>query len=174
MLCRFGALRLLVPARLVYAPAAACPQAQVAEAAPAPPQAELKFDRPVGGRTVFECWTEDKERVTVAARNGAEVRAAQSGVVFLAGELKGYGTVLLIRHDGGFVSATYGDIGDLLVKRGDSLQGGQPIAALRAPEGEMPELRFELRQGSAWIDPHPLMRTDEPSSDDSGDSQSAK
>ena len=175
----FGTLGLIVPALLVCAPAAACPEAQVAEAAPAPreaapPQAELKFDWPVRGRIVYGCRIEDKERITIAVRNGAEVRAGQSGLVMFAAELKGYGNLVLIRHEGGFVSATYGDIGDLRVKRYDSVQTGQAIAAIRAPEVEMAELRFELRRGGEWIDPHPLMRTDERPSENSGDSVSAK
>ena len=90
------------------------------------------------------------------------------------GGLKGYGNLVLVRHEGGFASATYGDIGDLRVKRYDSVQTGQAIAAMRAPEGGMAELSFELRRGSEWIDPRPLMRTEEPPSDDGGDSLSAK
>jgi len=177
---RLAALSLIAAAPLVCAPAAACPQTQVAEAEPAPPQAaplqaELKFDWPVRGRIVYGCGIEDKERITIGARNGAEVRAAQSGVVAFAGELKHYGNVVLIEHEGGFVSAYYGDdVGDLRVKRHDSVQTGQAIAAMRAPEGVMAELYFELQRGSEWIDPRPLMRTDEPPSENSGDSLSAK
>jgi septal ring factor EnvC (AmiA/AmiB activator) len=175
-----GALALIVFAPLASVPAAACPQTQVAEAEPVPqqvarPQAEPKFDWPVRGRIVFGCGIEDKERITIGARNGAEVRAAQSGVVAFAGELKPYGNVVLIKHEGGFVSAYYGDdVGDLRVRRRDSVQTGQPIATMRAPEGEMAELSFELRRGGEWIDPRPLMRTEEPPSDDGGDSLSAK
>jgi len=174
------ALALIVLAPLACPPAAACPQAQVAEAEPvppqaAPPQAEPKFDWPVRGRIVYGCGIEDKERITIGARNGAEVRAAQSGVVAFAGELKHYGNVVLIKHEGGFVSAYYGDdVGELRVKRHDSVQTGQAIATMRAPEGVMAELSFELRRGSEWIDPRPLMRTEEPPSDDGGDSLSAK
>jgi septal ring factor EnvC (AmiA/AmiB activator) len=117
----------------------------------------------------------DKERITIGARNGAEVRAGQSGLVMLAGELKGYGNVILIKHEGGFVSVYYGDeVGDLRVKRYDSVKTGQAIAAMRAPEGEMAKLRFELRRGVEWIDPRPLMRTDEPPSEKGGDPLSAK
>ena len=134
MLCGLGALALIALAPLACAPAAACPQTQVAEAEPAPPQAaplqaELKFDWPVRGRIVNGCGIEDKERITIGARNGAEVRAAQSGLVAFAGELKHYSNVVLISHDGGFVSASYGDdVGDLRVKRHDSVQTGQAMA----------------------------------------------
>jgi septal ring factor EnvC (AmiA/AmiB activator) len=128
----------------------------------------------VRGRIVYECWIVDKEKITIAARNGAEVRAGQSGIVALARQLKGCGNLILIKHEGGFVSATYGDIGDLRVKRGDSARSGQPIAAMRGPEGVMAELRFELRRDDKSIDPHPLMRKDEPPSENSGDSLSAR
>ncbi len=166
----------IVLAGLASAPAAGCPQAQVAESAEPPRHAaaELKFDWPVAGRSVIECWTEDREKLTIAARDGAEVRAAQSGLVVFAGELKGYGNLVAIRHQGGFVSATYGDIGDLRVKAHDSVVSGQAIAAMRAPEDEMAEVRFELRQGAGPIDPRPLMRTDEPPPESGGDSLSAK
>src|SRR5271170_3726202 len=175
-----GALGLIIPAFFACAPAGACPPTQVAEAEAAPPliaaqpTAEQKFDWPVRGRIVYECWTVDKERITIAARNGAEVRAGQSGVVMFAGELKGYGNLILIKHEGGFLSAYYGDVGDLRVKRRDSVASGQAIASMHAPEGAMAELRFELRRDDRSIDPHPLMRTDEPPSDDEGDSLSAK
>ena len=174
-----GVLGLITLAPLACLPAAACPQTQVAEAEPVPPQAapsqaELKFDWPVRGRVVYGCGIEDNDMITIAAGNGAEVRAAQSGVIGFAGELKGYGAVVLIKHEGGFVSAYHGDIGELRVKRHDSVQIGQAIAAMRAPEGVMAELYFELQRGSEWIDPRPLMRTDEPPSENSGDSLSAK
>jgi septal ring factor EnvC (AmiA/AmiB activator) len=176
---RVMALTLVLLAPLACLPAAACPQTQVAEAEPvppqaAPPQAEPKFDWPVRGRIVYGCGIEDNERIIIGAGNGAAVRAAQSGSVAFAGELKGYGNVILIKHEGGFVSAYYGDLGDLRVKRRDSVQIGQAIAAMRAPEGVMAELYFELRRGSEWIDPRPLMRTDEPPSENGGDSVSAK
>jgi septal ring factor EnvC (AmiA/AmiB activator) len=175
-----GALGFIIAALFACAPAAACPQTQVAAADPAPAQAaarraELKFDWPVRGRIVHGCGIDDKEMVTIAAGNGAEVKAAQSGVVAFAGELTHYGNVVLIKHEGGFVSAYYGDdVDDLRVKRHDSVQTGQAIAAMRAPEGVMAELSFELRRGSQWIDPRPLMRTEEPPSENGGDSLSAK
>jgi hypothetical protein len=66
------------------------------------------------------------------------------------------------------------NVGDLRVKRHDSVQTGQAIATMRAPQGVMAELSFQLRRGSEWIDPRPLMRTDEPPYEKDGDSLSAK
>jgi lipoprotein NlpD len=174
-----AAFALITWASLACGAAAACPQPQAAENAPGSPEGaqrtkELKFGWPVAGLIVIECWIDDKDKITIAARDGVTVRAAQSGLVVFAGKLKKYGNLVLIRHEGGFVSATYGDIVALRVKRGDSVASGQPITAMRAPEGAMAELRFELRRGVEWIDPHPLMRADEPPSEDSGHSLSAK
>lgn len=82
--CAVAALASIVAAVLAGAPAAACPDTQVAEGAPAPSQAgpvaaELKFDWPLRGRIVYECWTVDKEKITVAARNGVEVGPGNRG-----------------------------------------------------------------------------------------------
>jgi septal ring factor EnvC (AmiA/AmiB activator) len=55
-----------------------------------------------------------------------------------AGELKGYGNLVLIRHDGGFASADCRDAGALRVKRHDSVGTGEAIAAMRAPQCETP------------------------------------
>jgi murein DD-endopeptidase MepM/ murein hydrolase activator NlpD len=176
---RVAALALIASAPLASEPAAACPQSQTAHGAPSPPQvgkpsAELKFDWPVHGLTVIECWTEDKEKITIAARDGAEVRAAQSGVVVFAGEYRGYGNLALIRHEGGFVSAYYGDVGPFRVSRHDSVETGQAIASMRAPEDEMAELRFVLRRGSTTIDVRPHMSSPEPPREDGGDSLLAR
>jgi septal ring factor EnvC (AmiA/AmiB activator) len=154
---RASALALIVAALLAGAPATACPETHVVQGAPTPPRAgpaaaELEFAWPVSGRIVDECWIEDKERLTIAARRGAEVGASQSGLAFFAGEFERCGNLALIRHQGGLVSATYGDIGGLRVRRGDSVRIGQPIAAMRAPEGVMAELRFELRRDDKSID----------------------
>ena len=74
------------------------------------------------------------------------------------------------------MSATYGDIGDLRLKRRDSVARGEAIAAMRAPKGGdgRVELDRALRRGGEWIDPRPLMRTEEPPSEDGGDLLSAK
>ncbi len=59
---------------------------------------------------------------------GTEVLAAEQGTVAYAGsELKGYGNLILLRHDNGYVTA-YAHNEEILVKRGDKVKRGQPIA----------------------------------------------
>lgn len=87
---------------------------------------------------------------------GAEVRAAESGVVVYAGdELKDYGNLILIRHDGGWTTA-YAHNSELKVARGDRVQRGQIIAkAGNSGKAETPQLHFEVRKGATAVDPIP-------------------
>lgn len=98
--------------------------------------------------------------VNLAAPMGTDVHAAESGVVAYAGdELKGYGNLVLVRHDNGWVTA-YAHADEILVKRGDRINRGQVIAKVgRTGEVDQPQLHFELRQGQKPVDPAPFMET---------------
>jgi murein DD-endopeptidase MepM/ murein hydrolase activator NlpD len=89
---------------------------------------------------------------------GTDVHAAESGVVAYAGsELKGYGNLVLLRHDNGWVTA-YAHNDELLVKRGDKVKRGQVIGkAGKTGTVDQPQVHFELRQGSKPVDPTPFM-----------------
>jgi murein DD-endopeptidase MepM/ murein hydrolase activator NlpD len=92
--------------------------------------------------------------INLALPQGAEVHASEAGKVAYAGnELKGYGNLVLIRHDNGWVSA-YAHNDQLLVKRDDVVRRGQVIAkAGKTGSVDQPQLHFELRQGSRPVDP---------------------
>ena len=96
--------------------------------------------------------------VNLSVPLGAEVHAAEAGTVAYAGsELKGYGNLILIRHDNGWVTA-YAHNDQLLVKRGDKIQRGQVVAkAGKTGTVDQPQVHFELREGSKPIDPTPHM-----------------
>jgi murein DD-endopeptidase MepM/ murein hydrolase activator NlpD len=89
---------------------------------------------------------------------GTEVHAAEAGIVAYAGsELKGYGNLVLLRHDNGWVTA-YAHNDELLVKRGDKVKRGQVIAkAGKTGSVDQPQIHFELRQGSRPVDPIPYL-----------------
>ena len=96
--------------------------------------------------------------INLSVPQGTPVHVAESGTVAYAGsELKGYGNLVLVRHDNGWVTA-YAHNDQLLVKRGDKVQRGQVIAkAGRTGSVDQPQLHFELRQGSKPVDPVPFM-----------------
>lgn len=92
--------------------------------------------------------------INIAASEGSVVHASESGVVAYAGnELRGFGNLLLIRHQDGWVSA-YGHNRRLLVGRGADVERGQPIAEVGASGSvSKPQLHFEIRKGTRAMDP---------------------
>ena len=98
------------------------------------------------------------EGINIAVPEGTPVKAAEGGTVAYAGsELKGYGNLVLIRHPNGYVSA-YAHNGELKVKRGDAVKRGQVVASSgQSGNVSSPQLHFELRKGSAPVDPTPYL-----------------
>ena len=92
--------------------------------------------------------------INIAAERGAPVRAAGDGIVAYAGnELRGFGELVLIRHDDGWVTA-YGHNEDLLVDRGETVERGQIIGRVGATGSvSSPQLHFEIRKGIEAVDP---------------------
>ena len=94
------------------------------------------------------------EGINIAVPEGTPIRAAENGIVAYAGnELKGYSNLVLIRHDGGWVTA-YAHASELLVKRGDTVKRGDIIAkAGQTGSVSSPQLHFEVRKGATAMDP---------------------
>jgi murein DD-endopeptidase MepM/ murein hydrolase activator NlpD len=115
-----------------------------------------EFRWPARGRVIsgFGAKGGNGDGIAIAVPEGTAVKAAETGVVAYAGEeLKGYGKLVLVRHDNGFVSA-YAHNGELNVKRGDKVSRGQTIAKSGATGNvTSPQLHFELRKGSTPVDP---------------------
>ncbi|HUF44012.1 MAG TPA: peptidoglycan DD-metalloendopeptidase family protein [Aestuariivirgaceae bacterium] len=94
------------------------------------------------------------EGINIAVPEGTSVRAAGSGIVAYAGnELKGYGNLVLIRHDDGWVTA-YAHNKELLVSRGDTVKRGDVIASAgQTGSVTSPQVHFEVRKGATAVDP---------------------
>jgi murein DD-endopeptidase MepM/ murein hydrolase activator NlpD len=121
-----------------------------------------KFRWPVKGKVIASFGTRPdgthNDGVNVAVPQGTDVLAAEQGTVAYAGsELKGYGNLVLLRHESGWVTA-YAHNEELLVKRGDKIKRGQAIAkAGKTGTVDQPQVHFELRQGQKPVDPTPHM-----------------
>lgn len=94
------------------------------------------------------------EGINIAVPEGTPVKAAEAGTVTYAGsEVKGYGNLVLVRHENGFVSA-YAHNGALNVKRGEQVKRGQVIATSgQTGNVTSPQLHFEIRKGATPVDP---------------------
>ncbi len=121
-----------------------------------------KLRWPVNGRIITGFGQRNdgthNDGINLSVPQGTAVHAAEGGVVAYAGnELKGYGNLVLLRHDNGWVTA-YAHNDELMVKRGDKVQRGQVIArAGRTGSVDQPQVHFELRQGSKPVDPVPFL-----------------
>jgi murein DD-endopeptidase MepM/ murein hydrolase activator NlpD len=138
-------------------PVAPAPQAgpiKTAEPAGALPS----FRWPVRGRVIAAFGPTpsglQNDGIDLAVPAGTPVKAADDGIVAYAGsELKGYGNLVLIHHDNGYVTA-YAHASEILVKRGETVKRGQVIAK-SGDTGNVksPELHFEIRKGTTPVDP---------------------
>jgi murein DD-endopeptidase MepM/ murein hydrolase activator NlpD len=123
-----------------------------------PSASSSDFRWPARGRVISGFGSAGNEGINIAVPEGTPVKAAESGTVAYAGsEVKGYGNLVLIRHDNGYVSA-YAHNGEIGVKRGDRVKRGQ-VVAKSGQSGNVtsPQLHFEIRKGSTPVDPIPFL-----------------
>ena len=105
----------------------------------------------------------------MSSPEGSPVLAADDGVVILAGGsvvngvLVGYGNYVVIAHSGG-LTTLYGHLLRLAVRAGDAVTQGQ-VVGLEGSTGNSTgaHLHFELRQGTAPINPAPFLPPGAPS-----------
>jgi murein DD-endopeptidase MepM/ murein hydrolase activator NlpD len=154
------------------APAAASPPKPDDKVAALPPAAavaprgeaapEKAFLWPVQGRIIGTFGSgpggTHNDGINIAAPAGTPVLAADAGIVAYAGnELRGYGNLILIKHDNGYITA-YAHNSSLLVKRGDRVTRGQQIAKVGATGAvSEPQLHFEVREGVRVVDPNQFL-----------------
>ncbi len=117
-----------------------------------------KFAWPRKGPIVSKYGTIGKGRnndgINIKATLGAAVKAADSGRVAYAGnELKGFGNLILIKHDDGWITA-YAHNDRLFVKKGQRVRKGEKIAAAGSTGSvNSPQLHFEIRSGKKALNP---------------------
>lgn len=117
-----------------------------------------KFAWPIRGTVISHYGTIGKGRtndgINIKTKLGAEVKAADSGRIAYAGnELKGFGNLILIKHDDGWVTA-YAHNDRLFVKKGQRVSKGEKIAAAGSTGSvNTPQLHFEIRSGKKALNP---------------------
>ncbi|OFZ79231.1 MAG: hypothetical protein A2583_01080 [Bdellovibrionales bacterium RIFOXYD1_FULL_53_11] len=94
------------------------------------------------------------EGLDLRAGVGTPVFAAQSGKVLYSGrKIRGYGNLVVIRHESGLASV-YAHNSRLFVHKGQRVRKGQRIAlAGKTGKSRGPHLHFEIRQGISPVDP---------------------
>jgi lipoprotein NlpD len=88
---------------------------------------------------------------------GQPVRAACSGrVVYVGSGMRGYGNLIIIKHDDSFLSA-YGHTREVTVHEGQEVLRGQGIAQMGVGPHQSPTLYFEIRLNGKPVDPLPYL-----------------
>jgi murein DD-endopeptidase MepM/ murein hydrolase activator NlpD len=86
--------------------------------------------------------------IDIAAPEGTVVTAAAAGTVIYAGEQSGYGSIVILKHDGGLVTL-YAHASRLLVEEGARVRRGDPVAKVgQTGRTTGPHLHFEVREGT--------------------------
>lgn len=133
--------------------------------ASAGPAGNGRFMWPVQGRVIADFGAaaggERNDGINIAVSDGEPIRAAADGVVTYSGnELKNYGNLALIKHDGDYVTA-YAHADRFVVERGDHVAKGQVIGyAGSTGDVTSPQLHFEIRRGTHGekpVNPRPLL-----------------
>ncbi|MEI6619961.1 MAG: peptidoglycan DD-metalloendopeptidase family protein [Betaproteobacteria bacterium] len=123
-------------------------------AAPALSDEDITFIWPAKGEIVTG-FDEAKNRkgVDVGGAAGYPVLAAADGEVVYAGAgLRGYGNLIILKHNKTYLSA-YAHNQSLLVKEGSSVRQGQKIAEMGNSDADQVKLHFEVRKLGKPVDP---------------------
>lgn len=145
------------PAQPVEKPAEKPAEKPVAPAPAATPAPEaVVWAWPYAGKTLatFSEGTENANKgIDIAGKPGDAVQAAAPGKVVYAGSgLRGYGNLVIVKHDSTYLSA-YAHNSKILVKEGDTVSRGQKIAEVGSSDADQPKLHFEIRKLGKPVDP---------------------
>jgi lipoprotein NlpD len=126
----------------------------------APPPAAVDDDQqlhwawPAKGKVVTSfSETANLKGIDIAGTAGEAVRASAPGRVVYAGNgLRGYGKLIIIKHNNTYLSA-YAHNRDILVKEGQQVTRGQKIAEMGKTDADQVKLHFEIRRHGKPMDP---------------------
>ena len=120
---------------------------------PATPGEELNWIWPAQGQTVTLFDEVKNKGVDIAARAGDPVLAAADGRVVYAGAgLRGYGNLIIVKHNNTYLTA-YAHNQTLLVKEDQMVRQGQKIAEMGSSDADRVKLHFEIRRQGKPVDP---------------------
>jgi murein DD-endopeptidase MepM/ murein hydrolase activator NlpD len=105
-----------------------------------------------------ERWGKVHKGMDMAADSGEPVYAIAAGEVIYAGDgLRGYGNVVILRHDRK-TSSLYAHNSELKVKQGDQVAQGTLIALLGSTgHSTGPHVHFEIRDGDTAVNPRTVL-----------------
>ena len=114
---------------------------------------KLAWSWPADGALINRYSEGDTRGLDIAGARGSVVRAAASGrVVYQGSGLRGYGQLIIIKHNDEFLSA-YAHNDRIHIKEGDAVKRGQKIAEMGSTGTDRIKLHFEIRRQGIPVDP---------------------
>lgn len=124
---------------------------------PAAATDEVDWLWPAGGKLLATFSEAGSKGVDIAGKVGDPVVAAAAGVVSYAGSgLRGYGNLVVLRHNGTYLSV-YAHNSKILVKEKQTVTKGQKIAEIGSTDSDSPRLHFEIRRQGKPADPQKFL-----------------
>lgn len=113
----------------------------------------IRLSWPAQGKVVEEFSEGKNKGIDIAGKLGEPVQASADGKVVYAGNsLRGYGNLVIVKHDNTYLTA-YAYNKSLLVKEGDSVRKGQKIAEMGDTDTNAVKLHFEVRVNGKPVNP---------------------
>lgn len=123
---------------------------------PPPPSAgadDVDFIWPASGALIAGFDEAKNKGLGIAGKAGDAVLAAADGRVVYAGAgLRGYGNLIILKHNNTFLTA-YAHNQTLLVKEDQNVKRGQKIAEMGSTDADRVKLHFEIRRSGKPVDP---------------------
>ncbi|WP_052311070.1 peptidoglycan DD-metalloendopeptidase family protein [Rubrivivax gelatinosus] len=118
---------------------------------------DVNWTWPAAGSVVAGFDEVRSKGLSIAGKAGDPVYAAADGRVVYAGSgLRGYGNLIIVKHNATFLSA-YAHNQTLLVKEDQAVRRGQKIAEMGASDADRVQLHFEIRRQGKPVDPAKLL-----------------
>ncbi|HRN74605.1 peptidoglycan DD-metalloendopeptidase family protein [Ottowia sp.] len=139
------------------APAVAVAPAPAPAPTSAPPPTagadDVDFIWPANGTLVAGFDEVKNKGLGIGGKAGDPVLAAADGRVVYAGAgLRGYGNLIILKHNNTFLTA-YAHNQSLLVKEDQNVKRGQKIAEMGSTDADRVKLHFEIRRSGKPVDP---------------------
>jgi lipoprotein NlpD len=129
------------------------PQPQAGASDSAAPAGNIALAWPVRGPMLAGFDDTKNKGIDIGGAAGDPIKAAGDGRVVYAGNgLRGYGNLIIIKHDATFLTA-YAHNRALMVKEGDAVTKGQKIAEMGNSDSDRVMLHFEVRRQGKPVDP---------------------
>jgi lipoprotein NlpD len=108
---------------------------------------------PTQGKTIASFDGSTNKGIDIAGTQGQNINAASGGkVIYVGSDLRGYGKLVIIKHDKTFLSV-YAHNSKIVAKEGQLVTAGQKIAEMGNTDSSSIMLHFEIRQQGKSVDP---------------------